>query len=140
MEIQTLREKIKSLDPTAHKSLRDALTSRYKRLAGEKEEAEPPSEPAPDSFAEAFEKTVDEINKRYIEGTDDYIRKFHPDLYQEINKAEDKLNEAWRAGLQGKAEIKEFREVLKQWFRLHLGSIEIYSREHKKEEAHLNEE
>ena len=140
MEIQILKEKIESLDPTAHKSLRDALIARYKCLVGEEGEARPPSEPAPDPFAEAFEKTVDEINKRYIEGTDDCIRKFHPDLYQQIDDAENRLNEVWKAGLEGKAEIEEFRDVLKQWFRLHLRSIEIYSKEHKKEEARLNEE
>ena len=127
MEIQILREKIKGLDSTAHKSLRDALTTKYKRLAGE-EGAKPPSEPTPDPFAEAFKRTVDEINTRYIDGTIDYIRKCHPDLYEKTNEAEDRLNEVWKAGLEGKAGIEEFREVLEQWFRLHLQSIETYSR------------
>lgn len=135
MQKQTLKEKIKSLDPIAHKSLRDALTARYKRLVGEKEEPKPPSEPAPDPFNDAFKDAVDEINKRYIEGADDHIRKFHPALYQQIDDAENKLNEVWKTGLQGKASIGEFREVLKKWFRLHLRSIEIYHKENKKEEA-----
>lgn len=132
MDIQALKEKIESLDPKAHKALRDALTAEYNRLAGEKVKEELPAKPSPDPFAEMFRKAVDELNGRYIEGTIAHIRKHHPDLYRKSNEAEDRLNDAWKAGLQGKAEIEEFREVLKRWYYLHLRGIEIYSKEHGK--------
>lgn len=83
MEIQILTEKIKSLDPIAHKALREALAAKYSHLIGERGEAEPQSESTLDPFAEMFEKAVDEINRRYIEGADDYIRKFQPGPLQE---------------------------------------------------------
>ena len=40
-----------------------------------------------------------------------------------------RLNEVWKAGLQGKAGIEEFRRTLKEWYLLHLQGIEIYCKE-----------
>jgi len=130
MDIQTLKEKIDKLDPKTHKALRDALTAEYNRLAGGKDQVK--SEAVPDPFAEMFQKAVDEFNRRYVEGTIDYIRKRHPDLYQKMNEAEDRLNEVWKAGRQGKAGIEEFRKTLKEWYLLHLKGIEIYCKEQGK--------
>ena len=135
MDIQVLKDRREGLDPKAHGSLIQALTAQCDERQGSGQNTTRQDEPTPDPFAEMFEKAVDDINKRYIEGTDDYIRKLHPDVYQKTNQAEDKLNEVWKAGLEGKARIEEFRPVLEEWSRLHLRSIEIYSREHKKEEA-----
>jgi hypothetical protein len=114
MDMQTLKEKIDKLDPQAHKALRDVLTAEYNRLAGGKGQVKSEAQVVPDPFAEMFKKAVDELNRRYIEGTIDYIRKRHPDLYQKTNDAEDRLNEVWKAGLQGKAGIKKFRQTLKE--------------------------
>ena len=47
MDMQTLRQKIESLDPKAHKALREALNAEYNRLAGEGPEAKPENEPVP---------------------------------------------------------------------------------------------
>lgn len=52
MDIQALKERIKSLDPKAHKALIDALTAKYNRLAGEREDVKPQAEPAPDPSVE----------------------------------------------------------------------------------------
>lgn len=129
MDKQALKEQIASLDPKTHKALRDALVAEYDRLTTDQGEEKPQAEQAPDPFAEIFRKAVDELNRRYIEGTLDFIRKRHPDLYQKTNEAEDRLNEVWKAGLQGKAGIEAFRETLKDWYHLHLQGIEIYSKE-----------
>ena len=129
MDKHALKEQIASLGPKAHKVLRDALTAEYSRLTAEQAEEKPQAVQAPDPFAEMFKKAVDELNLRYIEGSIDYIRKRHPDLYQKTNEAEDRLNETWKAGLQGKASIEAFRETLKDWYLLHLQEIEIYSKE-----------
>jgi hypothetical protein len=47
MDMRTLRQKIESLDPKAHKALREALNAEYNRLAGEGPEAKPENEPVP---------------------------------------------------------------------------------------------
>ncbi len=133
MDMRALKEQIDKLDPQAHKALRDALTAEYRRLAGEKGGEKPQGQAVSDPFAEMFKKAVDELNRRYIEGTIDYIRKHHPDLYQKTNQAEDRLNEVWKAGLQGKAGIEEFRKTLKEWYLLHLQGIEIYCKEQGKQ-------
>lgn len=133
MDMQVLKEKIESLDPKTHKALRDALIAELKNLTGEKREPKPQDEPAPDTFAEIFEKTVDELNRGYIEGTLVYIQKHHPKLNQKINDMEKRLDEIWKAGLQGTAGIEEFQEVLKQWYILHLRGIAIYSKEQGKQ-------
>lgn len=133
MDIQSLKEKIESLDPKIHKALKDALTAEYDRLTVKKEDAKPLKEPVSDSFAEMFKKTVDEIKRRYVEGSIDYIIKHHPNLYRKTNEAEDRLNAVWKAGRKGEAGIEEFREALKQWYLLNLKGIEVYSKEHGKQ-------
>ena len=130
MDTQVLKRKIENLDPKTHRALRDALAAKYNRLTGAKTTAKPRDES--ETFADMFRKAGDEINRRYIEGTISYVRKYQPDLYQKTKKAESKLNEVWKAGLEGKASIEQFREVLKQWYVLQLRGIEIYSKEQGK--------
>ena len=132
MDIQALKEKIDSLDPKTHKALRDALVAEYNRLTGEKAIAKPHDHDNSDPFAEMFRKAMDEINRRYIAGTISYIRKRQPDLYQKAKDAEKRLNEVWKAGLEGMASIDSFREVLEEWYSLQLRGIEIYSEEQGK--------
>lgn len=127
MDIQTFKEQMERLDPKTHKALKDALMVRYENLTSEKARIKSCKEQVSDPFAEMFEKAVDELNHRYIEGGIDYIRKSHPELYRKTNNAEERLNTVWKAGLQGKADIEEFRKILKEWYLLHLRGIEIYS-------------
>ena len=129
MNIQAVKEKIESLDPVVHKALRDSLIAKYNHLSGEKGESMSQGGFNPDLFAGMFKKAIDEINRKYIAGTIGYIQKHHPDLYQKINTAEDRLNRIWKAGLDGKVDIEGFRKVLKEWYLLNLHSIEIHSRE-----------
>lgn len=70
---------------------------------------------------------MDELNRRYISGTMEFIRKHRPDLYRKTDDAEDELNEVWKAGLQGKSTTQGFREVLGRWYLLNLRGIHIYS-------------
>jgi len=140
MEILVLKEKIESLNPKVHSSLIRTLMVEYNRLISEGQASTSPPVVIEDPFTEMFEKAVQEINKHYIEEVVDHIETFHPELSQKTNEAEGELNEVWKRGLQGKATLEEFQEVLYQWLNLNLGGIEIYSRDHKKEEAHRNEE
>lgn len=133
MDVKALKEKIEALDPKVHSSLLRLLTEECDRLTAAKGKTPEPSENPQDPFAELFEKTVDELNQRYIDGTTDHIETYHPDLYREIDEAENELNRVWRAGLEGKAGVEEFRAALGHWYRLHVRSIEIYTEQHKKE-------
>ena len=135
MDIKVLKEKIENLDPKVHSSLLKALKEEYDRLATAGCEGLEPGVTSHDPFLEMFEKAVDELNQRYPDGTAEYIQRHHPSLSSEIDKAEDKLNEVWQAGLEGKAEIEEFREALVRWYRLHIRSMEIYSKRQKEEIA-----
>ncbi|MFH0926827.1 MAG: hypothetical protein V1872_14550 [bacterium] len=127
MDIKELKSKIDNLDPNIHKGLRNVLIDEYNRRTGIKKDI-PKIDTPPDSgcFAEIFNKAVDAINKRYIDGTFDYINKFKPDLYQEIKEADDNMNARWKEGLQGKSSIDDFREALKKWYFLNLKAIQLY--------------
>ena len=127
MDIQTLKSKIESLDPRTHRVLRNALVAEYRRLTGE--EAGTALQDMSDPFAKMFRKAADEINRRYMEGTMGYIREHHTELYQKTREAQNRLNEVWQAGLEGKTGVDEFREVLKGWYSLQLLGIEAHSRE-----------
>lgn len=85
-----------------------------------------------DPFAETFKEAVEGLSRQYIEGTINYIREHHPDLYQQTIAQEDKLNEVWIAGREGKASIEEFRKVVEEWYLLHLRGIEIYANSREK--------
>ena len=131
MDVRALKEKIEALDPNVHGSLLKTLTDEYDRLAAAEGKTPEGEETSQDPFLEMFEKAVDELNRHYIDGTTDHIETYHPDLYREIDEAENELNRVWRAGLDGKAGIEEFRETLGRWYRLHIGGIEIYSKRRK---------
>ena len=129
MDIKTLKEKIESLDPKVHKSLINTLTEKYNRLAAKKDQIKPQAGSASDPFAKMFKKIADELNRQYIEGTIPYIIGHHPDLYHKINDMDNKLNEVWKTGLEGKTGIEDFRKVLKRWYLLLLQGIKLYTKE-----------
>lgn len=77
-------------------------------------------------FKLMFEKATDEIEKRYIDGTLEYIETSDNDLYNEINNAINEVDKVWIAGRTGNATIEEFRKILKKWHLLNLQAIDIY--------------
>jgi len=79
-------------------------------------------------FKTMFEKATCEIEKRYINGTLEYIETFDNDLYNEINNAINEVDKVWIAGRTGNATIEKFREILKKWYLLNLKAIDIYKR------------
>ena len=132
MNTQKLKEVIENLDPVPHKALRQALTSEFHRQTQKGEQIDSQTNLAPDPCADLFEKTVDELNRKYLSGTIDFIRKFHSDIYQKINVAEEQLNNVWRECLKQKAGIEEFRDVVHKWYLFNLRAIQLYSQEREK--------
>jgi len=79
-----------------------------------------------DPFEVLFKKALEGISRRYRAGTIKYIREHHRGLYEQTEQEEDKLNEVWKAGLEGEATLEEFRGTLIKWYSLHIKGIEIY--------------
>ena len=84
-----------------------------------------------EKFKLMFEKATDKIEKRFINGTIDFIKKHEKSLYERINRTWERLDKVWVAGRKGNATIEEFREVLEEWYLLHIKAIEIYKRSKK---------
>lgn len=129
MDIQSFKDKMKNLDPEVHKSLIDALNEHLNRPVGDQKMIK--GDLTSDPFAEMFKKAVDELNRKYIGGTINHIRKHHPGLYQRTKEVENQLNEIWKKGLKRNATPEDFRDVLKEWYLLHTKSIETYKNERK---------
>ena len=77
-------------------------------------------------FKTMFEKATCEIEKRYINGTLEYIEEHENILYQKINRTLERLDKVWIAGRTGNTTIKEFRNILIQWYLLNIEAIKIY--------------
>ncbi len=127
MDIKALKERIDSLDPNTHEAFRNALTAEYSRLTGKTSESEPRNGPDLDILLSIFQKAVDEINKRYIEGIIVFISRYHPELDRQISRAESAMNDIWFKCERGKVSIGEFKAKVGEWYRLNLKAIDIYT-------------
>jgi hypothetical protein len=127
MDIEILRDRIERLDPGVHGALREALAAEYKRRTGEDCFGMPGTNRGADPFEEAFRESARDLGERYIAGTSDYVRMHDPELYQQTEDADRRMNAAWIEGRHGRATIEEFRRVLAEWHSLHLRQIEIYA-------------
>jgi len=74
-----------------------------------------------DPYKGLFEKAVAEINKYYPADVLTFIKNYHNQLYEAINKSEQKLDQLW-----GEAPIDEFREELKTFYKLNRKAVRIY--------------
>jgi len=81
-----------------------------------------------DKFEIMAKKATDEIEKRFINGTIDFIKEHVRSLYERINRTWERLDKVWIAGRNGNATIEEFREVLEEWYLLHIKAIKIQIR------------
>lgn len=127
MDIKVLKEKIEGLDPATHGALRNALHVEYQRLTGSLPDLGPDGID-PELLRKIFQRTVDKINERYIQGTIAHISRNHPDLDRRINDAESAVNDIWFKCERGKASIEEFKAKIEEWYRLNLQAINIYSK------------
>lgn len=93
-----------------------------KMLQRDKELTPIPDETLRDLFLEAMHN----INDSYIEGTIKYIHEHHPDLDDDINKADDRVNEVWKECNEGKASIEDFKGALNSYRSLYMKAIGVY--------------
>ena len=129
MDIKDIREKINSLDPVAHRSLIEALSSKIGCKKDESIQVKAGNGISGDELLDTFNKAVDALNKKYAEGGVSYIEKYRPYLDSETVKAEEKLNRTWELCSDGKLSAEDFRKDLKKWYLLNLRNIEIYRKE-----------
>ena len=74
-----------------------------------------------DPYKILFDKVVTELNKDYPADILPFLKDNYSQLYEAINKSEQKLDQLW-----GEAPIDEFREELKTFYRLNRKAVKIY--------------
>jgi len=74
-----------------------------------------------DPYKILFDKAVAEINKDYPAYILTFLKDNYSQLYEAINKSEQKLDQLW-----GKEPIDEFREELKTFYKLNRKAVKIY--------------
>ncbi len=84
-----------------------------------------------DPFASMFEKAIMAINSRYIPGSLEYGRRAFPSIYGEIEWLEKHLNKIWMRGSENGHSLRDFRNILRRWYQLHLTLIEKYKKQGK---------
>lgn len=72
-------------------------------------------------FKASFEEATEEVNTKYIYGTIPYARENHPDLWRQIIEAEDRISDAWLAGVE-----EGLKKNLDEWVDLNLKAIRIF--------------
>jgi hypothetical protein len=84
-------------------------------------------EPISDEILQdVYLKTMNKINDSYIEGTIKYIKEQHKALDNEINRADDRVNEVWKECIQGKVSLDDFKAILNLYKELYLQGISLY--------------
>jgi len=73
-----------------------------------------------------FLEAMHNISDSYIQGTLTYIGEHHKELNDEINKADDRINEIWKACNHDRVSIGEFRDALSSYEKLYLEAIKLF--------------
>jgi hypothetical protein len=72
--------------------------------------------PVSDECERLFKATVKEIEESHLEVMDEWIEENDPERARELIEAEDEMNRVWRANIEGKSTISEFKLALRQYF------------------------
>ena len=73
-----------------------------------------------------FLETMNKINNEYLTGTVKYIQEHHKDLDDDIDKADNRINEVWKECNKGEANIEDFKTALDSYQTLYLEAIELF--------------
>ena len=91
-----------------------------------------------EALQDLFLETMDRINDEYLAGTVKYIQEHHKDLDDEVNKADDRINEVWQKCNNGEASIVDFRNALSSYENLYSKSIELFRNQLEDKSGRLN--
>jgi hypothetical protein len=93
------------------------------KIEGREKELKPISD---ETLRDIYLEVMDKLNENYNEGTLKYIQEHHKYLDDEINKADDRINAAWKLCNKGEASIEDFKEALASYETLYLKGIELF--------------
>jgi hypothetical protein len=78
------------------------------------------------TLLDIYHKVMDKINASYITGTTKYIQEHNKQRDNEINNADDRVNEVWQRCNNGEASLNDFEGVLGSYENLYLEAITNY--------------
>ena len=78
------------------------------------------------SFVDTFKGAMIDLEERYLPGALKFIREEFPDLAQEIQEVEDRINQLWLITQKEGGDLGQFQEAVDQWKTLHLRGIRFY--------------
>jgi hypothetical protein len=78
------------------------------------------------AFENTFKAAMNDLEERYLPGALDYIREDFPDLAQEIQEAEEQINQLWLIAQATGGDLEQFRQAVERWKALHLRGIRYY--------------
>lgn len=78
-------------------------------------------------FVDTFKEAMNDLEERYLPGALDFIREDFPDLAQEIQEAEKRINQLWLIAQATCGDLEHFKEAVERWKALHLRGIRFYS-------------
>jgi hypothetical protein len=79
------------------------------------------------AFEDTFKEAMNDLEERYLPGALDYIREDFPDLAQEIQEAEARINQLWLIAQATGGDRGQFKEAVERWKALHLRGVRFYS-------------
>jgi hypothetical protein len=78
------------------------------------------------TFVDTFKEAMNDLEERYLPGALEFIREEFPDLAQEIQEAEDRINQLWLIAQATGGDLEQFRAAVERWKALHLRGIRFY--------------
>ena len=79
-----------------------------------------------EALQDLFLETMDRINDEYLAGTIKYIQEHHKDIDDEIDKADNRINDVWQKCNNCEAVIEDFKGALDLYANLYLKAIGVY--------------
>ncbi len=76
-------------------------------------------------LAEMYAGIFHDLNKHYIEGTFEYIRKKHEKIDTQMNEQDNKINKLWLLCLDGKATFDDFQSAVNDYRTILLKAIRL---------------
>ena len=90
-------------------------------------EPKPVPVPAMEDYQTLFGKVVDDVSRAYLPGTLEMIQEDFPELAEEMQEAEDQVNDLWLRAKEGAGDMGAFRDAVDRWKSFHLRAIRFNS-------------
>jgi hypothetical protein len=103
------------------------ITDNGQKIDGNDKPRQGHPEPPAETPATLCQKVKDELAALWQAGTQEYIERHRPELAQEIDQAETRLNAAWLDCEDGTGDLATFKEALATWRQANLKAIRGYN-------------